>query len=285
MGKDEDVVCEMQDSQKFEIPNPAPPMGTLTVTWLDRALWKPYDLKDLNTHARRRAFVEPIIEKALKVPDETLQQVCKELITMVSKKAPMFVMDIKTLQTFALALIANNLQISSVIEDAASWQIEGVSVWLFRLKCMPGPTFADVPTQTNSYCHWYHAGGLETVFRAFATATILPCCSDGLQLPPQIPLPGFFARVRREDTQVTEEQIFHDGKEMHSHGKKVHGIHFSGAVFGNHIKLPRASTWLEQFTRFKAGLVKSKSTDKRWCVRADCGKIQFVCISFTHRCL
>ena len=279
VGKDADVLYEMQESQKVEVPNPAPPMGSLPVTLLDSSLWKPCDLMELNTYAKRRAFVEPIIHKALQVPEDTLLQVCNELITMISKKAPMFPMDTKTLQIFALALIANDLSISSVIEEGASWQIEGVNVWLFRLKGMPGPNFATVPLQTNSYYHWYHAGGLETVFGAFATGTILPCCSDGFQLPPQLPLPGFFARVRREDTQITEQQLLHDCKEMHSHGKNAHGIHFSGAILGNHIKLSRASTWLEQFASFRAGLVKSKSTDKSWCVRADCGKIQFVCLT------
>ena len=279
VGKDADILYEMQESQKVEVPSPAPPMGSLPVSLLDNSLWKPRDLNELNTYAKRRAFVEPIIHKALQVPEDTLQQVCNELIAMISKKAPMFPMDTKTLQLFALALIANDLPISSVIEEAASWQIEGVNVWLFRMKGMPGPTFATVPLQNNSYYHWYHAGGLETVFGAFATGTILPCCSDGLQLPPQVPLPGFFARVRREDTQITEEQLLHDCKEMHLHAKNAHGIHFSGAILGNHIKLPRASTWLEQFTSFRAGIVKSKSTDKRWCSRADCGKIQFVCLT------
>ena len=47
------------------------------------------------------------------------------------------------------------------------------------------------------------------------------------------------------------------------------------------IKLPRASSWLEQFTCFKAGLVKSKSTDKRWCIRADCGT---VCLPYVQTC-
>ena len=66
-----------------------------------------------------------------------------------------------------------------------------------------------------------------------ATGTILPRCSDGLQLPPMIPLPGFFARVRREDSQITQEQLLQDCRDMHSHGKNAHGIHFSGAILGN----------------------------------------------------
>ena len=102
----------------------------------------------------------------------------------------MFPMDTKTLQIFALALLANDLPITSIVEDAASWQIDGVNIWLFRLKGFPGPTFANLPANSTSYCHWYHTGGLETVFGALATGTILPCCSDGLQLPSMIPLPG-----------------------------------------------------------------------------------------------
>ena len=143
----------------------------------------------------------------------------------------MFPMDTKTLQIFASVLIANGLQISSIVEDAASWQIDGVNIWLFRLKGMPGPTFANTPPHSTSYYHWYHVGGIETVFGAFATGTILPCCSDGLQLPPQIPLPGFFARARREDSQITPEQLLHDCKEMHSHGRKGLGFRVCGVGF------------------------------------------------------
>ena len=71
-----------------------------------------------------------------------MQSFCKELISLVAKHSPMFPMDSKTLQTFALAMMTNDLQISDIIEDAASWQIDGVNIWLFRLKGMPGPTFS-----------------------------------------------------------------------------------------------------------------------------------------------
>ena len=251
------------------------------MTLLDPSLWKPYQINELNTYAKRKAFVEPVLEMA-RIPEDQLQSVCQHLVQLVSKHSPMFPMDTKTLQIFALALIANDLPITSIVEDAASWQIDGVNIWLFRLKGFPGPTFANVPTNSTSYYHWYHTGGLETVFGAFATGTILPCCSDGLQLPSMIPLPGFFGRVRRAYSQISQEQLLQVCRDMHSHGKNAHGIHFSGAILGNHIKLPRASTWLEQFTCFKAGLVKSESTDKRWCIRADYGKIQFACLTCKH---
>ena len=74
---------------------------------------------------KRRAFVEPILERALKVPEDQLQAVCKDLIQLVSKHSPMFPMDTKTLQIFAL--VSNDLPINSIIEDAASWQIDGVN--------------------------------------------------------------------------------------------------------------------------------------------------------------
>ena len=220
VGKDEDIQYEMNESEKVEIPLPAPPMGTLPLTLLDPSLWKPYQINELNTYAKRKTFVEPLLDSALRVPEDQLQNVCKQLVQLVSKHSPMFPMDTKTLQIFALALIANDLQISSIVEDAASWQIDGVNIWLFRPKGMPGPTFANTPTNSTSYYHWYHAGGLETVFGTLATGTILPCCSDGLQLPSMIPLPGFFARVRREDSQITQEQLLQDCRDMHSYGKE-----------------------------------------------------------------
>ena len=64
VGKDEDIQYELQESEKVEIPLPAPLMGTLPLTLLDPSLWKPYQLNELNTYAKRRAFVEPVIERA-----------------------------------------------------------------------------------------------------------------------------------------------------------------------------------------------------------------------------
>ena len=194
VGKDEDIQYELKESEKVEIPSPAPFMGTFAVDIVG-----PFFVDELNTYAKRRAFVEPILDRALKVPEDQLQAVCKELIQ---------------------SLIANDLQISSIVEDGPSWQVDGANIWLFRLKGMPGPTFANTSANSASYYHWYHAGGIETVFGAFATGTILPCCSDGLQLPPMIPLPGFFAGARREDSQITQEQVLQDCRDMHSHGKK-----------------------------------------------------------------
>ena len=245
VGKEEDIQYELQESETVQIPMPALFMGTLPVMLLNPALWKPYKFTELNTYEKRRTFIQPLLDRALKIPEDQLQGFCNELISSVAKHSPMFPMDVKTLQIFALATMTNDLQTSDVIEDAASWQIDGVNIWLFRLKGMPGPTFSGTPRDSISYYHWYHAGGLETVFGALATGAILPCCSDGLQLRPMIPLPGFFARVRREDSQITQEQLLQDCRDMHSHGKNAHGIHFSGAILGNHIKLPRASTWLE----------------------------------------
>ena len=84
VGKDEDTQYELQESEKVEIPIPAPLMGTLPLTLLDPSLWKPYQLNELNTYAKRRAFVEPVIERALKVPEDQLQAVCKGLIQIFS---------------------------------------------------------------------------------------------------------------------------------------------------------------------------------------------------------
>ena len=166
VGKEEDIQYELQESQNVQIPKPAPLMGTLPLTLLNPALWKPYQLSELNTYEKRRTVIQPILDRALKIPEDQLQSFCTELISLVAKHSPMFPMDSKTLQIFALAMMTNDLQISDIIEDAASWQIDGVNIWLFRLKGMPGPTFSGTSRDSASYYHWYHAGGLETVFGA-----------------------------------------------------------------------------------------------------------------------
>ena len=63
VGKDEDIQYELKESEKVEIPLPAPLMGTLPLTLLDPSLWKPYQLNELNTYAKLRAFVETILKR------------------------------------------------------------------------------------------------------------------------------------------------------------------------------------------------------------------------------
>ena len=53
VGKDEDIQYELQELEKVEIPIPAPLMGTLPLTLLDPSLWKPYQINELNTYAKR----------------------------------------------------------------------------------------------------------------------------------------------------------------------------------------------------------------------------------------
>ena len=237
----------------------------------------PYQLLDLNTYAKSKTFVDPRLERAVHVPEDQLQHVCKELAQLCVPKEPHASNGWKNIADFALALVVNSLTPRTILEDAGSWQLDEVNIWLLRLNGMPGPTFGSVPTNTTSYYHWYHGCGLETVFGALSAGPILPSCADGLQLPTSIPLPGFFARARREDGQISEEQLLQDCKDMYFHRKTAHGIHFSGAALGNHVKISRASMWLEQLVSFRACIVKSKSTDKRWCTRPDYGKIQFAC--------
>ena len=49
VGKEEDIQYELQESETVQIPMPAPLMGTLPLTLLNPALWKPYQLTELNT--------------------------------------------------------------------------------------------------------------------------------------------------------------------------------------------------------------------------------------------
>ena len=55
----------------------------------------------------------------------------------------------------------------------------------------------------------------------------------------------------------------------HSHPKNSLGISVSGGILGHHVKIPRASSWLEQFLCIRSGLVRSAANDQRWCIRCD----------------
>ena len=67
VGKEEDIQYELQESQNVQIPKPAPLMGTLPLTLLNPALWKPYQLSELNTYEKRRTFLQPILDRALRI--------------------------------------------------------------------------------------------------------------------------------------------------------------------------------------------------------------------------
>ena len=57
VGKAEDIQYELQESETVQIPTPAPLVGTLPLTLLNPALWKPYQLTELNTYEKRRTLL------------------------------------------------------------------------------------------------------------------------------------------------------------------------------------------------------------------------------------
>ena len=50
----------------------------------------------------------------------------------------------------------------------------------------------------------------------------------------------------------------------------------SGCVIGGHAKYPWSSTWVELCLAARAGLVRSKSTNKRWAIRVDLARIEWI---------
>ena len=60
------------------------------------------------------------------------------------------------------------------------------------------------------------------------------------------------------------------------HSKQQSGVMLSGCATGGHTKYPWSSTWVELNLATRAGLVRSKSTDKRCAVRVVLAKIEWI---------
>ena len=184
-----------------------------------------------------------MLEAAQGLTDDDLSPTIQQLHSILLRNGFVHPMSPAVLRPFVTALMINQLPITEVVENGLSFQHDGVNLWIFRMKGLPGPTFSDNVSSDAKYYHWFHACTAATIMGLCRTCDLLPTCSDAIQLPTSIPLFGFLGKVCAMDCQ-DYDKLIQETFAMHSHPI---GISVSGGILGHHVKIPRASTWLEQF--------------------------------------
>ena len=256
----------------------APSPGTLAIHATNPSLWRLVACVEVNTVEGRSNWIRPMLEAAQGFTEADLAPIIQLLHTTLLRNGFVRPMSPAVLRPFVTALMVNQLPINEVIENALSYQRDGLNLWIFRMRRLPGPTFSDNVSTDAKYYHWFHACTAATIMGCCRTGYVLPTCNDGIQLPTSIPLFGFFGKVCATDCQ-DYDKLSQETFARHSHPKNNIGITVSGGILGNHVKIPRASTWLEQFLCIRSGLVRSSAGDKRWCIRCDHSKVQFVALA------
>ena len=232
------------------------------------SLWNFVPFLDVNTFAGRSNWIRPMLEAAQELTDDDLSPTIQQLHRILLRNGFVRPMSPAVLRPFVTALMVNQLPTSEVVENGFSYQRDGVNLWIFRMRGLPGPTFADNVPSDAKYYHWFHACTAATIMGICRTGYLLPTCNDGIQFPTTIPLFGFCGKVCTMDAQ-DYDKLTQQTFAMRSRAKNSLGITASGGVLGHHAKIPRASTWLEQFLCIRSGLVRSAANDKRWCIRCD----------------
>ena len=107
--------------------------------------------------------------------------------------------------------------------------------------------------------------------------TILPSAHDRIGLPNDFPAATFFqfseAYVPANVGQGCSAAM---RKALQSLQTTVWCVMLSGCITRGHTKYKWASTWIEMALASRAGLARSKSTDKRWAIRVDLAQIQWI---------
>ena len=136
-----------------------------------------------------------MLEAAQGLTDDDLSPTIQQLHRILLRNSFVHPMSPAVLRPFVTALMVNQLPISEVVENGLSFQRDGGNLWMFRMRGLPGPTFADNVPSDAKYYHRFHACTAATIMGNCRTGYLLPTCTDGVQLPTNIPLFGFFGKV------------------------------------------------------------------------------------------
>ena len=104
-----------------------------------------------------------MLEAAQELTDDDLSPTVQQLRRILLRNGFVHPMSPAVLRPFVTALMVNQLPISEVVENGLSYQRDGVNLWVFRMRDLPGPTFADNVPSDAKYYHWFHACAAETI--------------------------------------------------------------------------------------------------------------------------
>ena len=250
-----------------------PPLGKVPASVINY-LWPSTDYNKVAAYKNRSEWMQDVVARIPSVTYEIFNQTRDRLYEILYKNGPVHAMTEATLHTFLNAVLCNNHDLRELIKEGKSFEVEGKPVWMLKTMNFPG-------AHRNMYgegnvLHWVHSTNSSGVYGIFKSGRIFPSCSDGLMLPNWMGLAGFFARVHVSHEHLDAERYVKLIVDLAKGSKNTSGVLFSGVIQGPHTKVQGSNTWREQFLTTRAGIVHSKASDKRWCIRTDLAEIQWI---------
>ena len=250
-----------------------PPLGKVPASVINY-LWPSTDYNKVASYKNRSEWMQDVVAKIPSVTYEIFNQTRDRLYEIMYKNGPVHAMTAATLHTFLNAVLCNNHDLRELIKEGKSFEVEGKPVWMLKTINFPG-------AHRNMYgegnvLHWVHSTNSSGVYGILKSGRIFPSCSDGLMLPNWMGLAGFFARVHVAHEHLDAERYVKLIADLAKGSKNTSGVMFSGVIQGPHTKVQGSNTWREQFLTTRAGIVHSKASDKRWCIRTDLAEIQWI---------
>ena len=250
-----------------------PPLGKVPASVINY-LWPSTDYNKVASCKNRSEWMQDVVARLPSVTYEIFNQTRDRLYEILYKNGPVHAMTEATLHTFLNAVLCNNHDLRELIKEGKSFEVEGKPVWMLKTMNFPG-------AHRNMYgegnvLHWVHSTNSSGVYGILKSGRIFPSCSDGLMLPNWMGLAGFFARVHVSHEHLDAERYVKLIVDLAKGSKNTSGVMFSGVIQGPHTKVQRSNTWREQFLTTRAGIVHSKASDKRWCIRTDLAEIQWI---------
>ena len=250
-----------------------PPLGKVPASYVNY-LWPSTDYNKVASYTKRSEWMQDVVAKIPTLTYEIFNQARDYLYEILYKNGPVHAMSETTLHTFINAMLCNDHDLRELIKEGKSFEVEGKPVWMLKTKNFPG-------AHKNMYgegsvLHWVHCTNPSAVFGILKSGRIFPSCSDGIMLPNWMGLAGFFARVHVAHELLDAEQYTKLIVGLSRSPKNTSGVLFGGVIQGPHTKVNGSNTWREQFLTTRAGIVHSKASDKRWCIRTDLAEIQWI---------
>ena len=252
-----------------------PQLGAVPPAPVPRGLFASFQYSSLRTMLQRKQFTQADFESFAGVSDDDTCRVRQWLYELLSTYGPVYEHKDNVLHNFARVLHVLGLQPQSIFTWGQAFQTNsGKVVWVLQTKNFPGPSLqratGDEPYQ------FFHMTSTQGLLGILKLGTILPSANDRIGLPEDFPSSAFFSLIKHTYNQMTARDIALQCAKLFQHSKQQSGIMLSGCILGGHTKYKWSSTWVEMALASRAGLVRSKSSDKRWAIRVDLAQIQWI---------
>ena len=149
----------------------------------------------------------------------------------------------------------------------------GQTIWVLRTKNFPGPSLQRATRdEPNQFFHMTSTQGLLGILKIGKAES----ANDRIGLPDDFPASAFFSLMKHTHNQMSAKDVALQCAKLFNHSKQQSGIMLRSCIMGGHTKYKWSSTWVEMALAPRAGLVRSKSSDKRWAIRVDLAQTQWL---------